>query len=580
MSQDPLETAALIDESDATTDTVLALLQSMYWEGVQREICNMVLALKELSNLQPEPLPQEASATRLESQPFNNIFNLWSPQHKDPSMFDYKSAYRTTVQAAQARISENLEGRRARAMLQASGILDIDLVHEKTLDTIIRRHQHNPQSQRKFERELDRRHDASVKGPKGQFQRLAAKVLDPSHTVAAGPLHFTVMFGPLLFENGASPSRPEASITSRPIPSFRYDNSTSLLYGTTGRATGANKVLAGYLYQRHDDSSRVLSKESKDHDNQRQFLACNKRILGGAFSGHNSHWQQNEADIVQLLVKTSKGFGYIPSKSVLSNRCRLSNACKPIVGLIKDAFGHEVDLHLKRFSSRLMDNSVKLKWDLQLNNCQTFAVNLISDKIFNGLFHPIPRNFVTEERVRLAQNYPMPRYLLSFGTSIDTPIALLRPQARSLIWKFYHRKRDDCDIIEFGQNAAMQKEPELASSWQLLCSVMIDSHSHGPVMVPSETLWELPRDSISILQTHILRKQERYSSTSGYALSKMEWIENRLSVLNSINSFLSLAGSMGATDMKIMTENFSVLEDTWFPDAERKKHEMVAGEDG
>lgn len=65
---------------EATAENLLALLQSLYWNGVEREICNMILAYSEISDSHPDPLTPEncgSTAVSLDSKNYQSIFRLW-----------------------------------------------------------------------------------------------------------------------------------------------------------------------------------------------------------------------------------------------------------------------------------------------------------------------------------------------------------------------------------------------------------------------------------------------------------------------------------------------------------------------
>ena len=70
---------------EATIDDLLARLQSLYWDGVQREIGNMILALSEINNFHPEPLRLErygSADVSLGSKNYQSIFRLWCRHSK------------------------------------------------------------------------------------------------------------------------------------------------------------------------------------------------------------------------------------------------------------------------------------------------------------------------------------------------------------------------------------------------------------------------------------------------------------------------------------------------------------------
>jgi len=61
----------------AIFNNLLAHLKRVYWEGVKREICSMILAFREISATHPQPLPYEEDSELLDSENFKRIFDLW-----------------------------------------------------------------------------------------------------------------------------------------------------------------------------------------------------------------------------------------------------------------------------------------------------------------------------------------------------------------------------------------------------------------------------------------------------------------------------------------------------------------------
>lgn len=310
-------------------------------------------------------------------------------------------------------------------------------------------------------------------------------------------------------------------------------------------------------------------RESRD----KSFLGSVKKVYGGAFTGHVDAFRQEEHEVIECFMNTAESFSYLPGKGVSANRKRLFRHSHPIVEGLRGLFGNEVDIYLKSFADAISKPENPLQWDLNDNNCQQFSRNLLSpleDSISN-LFHRIPRNFYDGETARMKKEWPWPRYLLSFGPEIDTPMALLRPQDRSLFWNFYHKKRDDCDTIEFAEQFRERACPAPADAWKILCDSDLDpEHEHSTRihdMSISDALWALPRDSVSILQTHLMRSWERYSSSEDRILSPKQWILNRLRVLTYLNIFGSLCSGLAVAQLLELGRNINYLPLYYYPTA-------------
>jgi hypothetical protein len=177
----------------------------------------------------------------------------------------------------------------------------------------------------------------------------------------------------------------------------------------------------------------------------------------------------------------------------------------------------------------------------------------------------MPRAFPDDEDIRNAKDWPIPRYAMCFGSRIDTPIALLRPQHRSLIWNFYHKHRDNCDIIEFGE--AYRRKPFAfpTEAWKLIDGI---EDTESAKISSVDALWSIPRDSISVLHTHLLRDSSKYSNAEQKMLTIEQWVQNRLRVLHQLDVFASLVGAMTAALMEQCVEKRHLLHNTAHPHAE------------
>ena len=92
-------------------------------------------------------------------------------------------------------------------------------------------------------------------------------------------------------------------------------------------------------------------------------------------------------------------------------------------------------------------------------------------------------------------------------------------------------------------------------------------HPTYPLKPLLDALWALPRDTMSILQFHVLRPSCKYSSCENLALSREEWIENRLRLFRQMDLFASLAGGFGAAVVEVVTKNPQSLATLCIPHA-------------
>ena len=69
-----------ISGHETTVECLSALLESLYWDGVEREICNMILALSEMNKIYEEPVGSEvydSASFSLQSKNYHTVFKTW-----------------------------------------------------------------------------------------------------------------------------------------------------------------------------------------------------------------------------------------------------------------------------------------------------------------------------------------------------------------------------------------------------------------------------------------------------------------------------------------------------------------------
>ncbi|KAK9419933.1 hypothetical protein SUNI508_06939 [Seiridium unicorne] len=321
---------------------------------------------------------------------------------------------------------------------------------------------------------------------------------------------------------------------------------------------------------------------------ERHVLGSVKKVYGGAFSGHAEAYREAEEAIINCFVGMASSFRYLPGKTLAANRRSLSRKSTAVVSKIKELFEDEIDTHLQQFANMISNVRTPLRWDLNTNNCQHFSQNLLKQSDIPNLFHRLPGNYFKDEALRKKRQWPYPRYLLSFGFDIDTPLALLRPQDRSLIWSFYHQKRDECDMIEFAEQFRTKSCPAPTDAWEILCDEDFgsesDNHARTRSMSLVDALWILPRDSISILHTALMRSWARHSTNEGYSLTQRQWVLNRLRILHQIDVFASLSRGLATAIRLEMGNKIEFLHRHYFPTAELYGNlhinEKVAGSHG
>ena len=361
-----------------------------------------------------------------------------------------------------------------------------------------------------------------------------------------------------------------AVISRRPLPSLCLKPREALLFATYPQRDDITD------FEMHVFDDKISGERKIEQvlaiNRKRHFLGSVKKIYSGSFSGHAIAFREGEKEITRCFIETADSFKYLPGKTVAANRKRLFRHSVTVVGKIQELFGDEVEIYLQHFANALSNACTPLRWDLHKNTCQDLARNLMKQLDTSNLFHRFAKDYFHNETIQKMKRWPYPRYLLSFGPDIDTPIALLRPQPRSLLWNFYHRKRDNCDVIEFAEQFRTKACAAPTDAWEVLCDEDVASQDHATARTHrvsmTDALWTIPRDTISILQTNLMRSWARHSDNEGHSLSPRQWVLNRLRVLHQLDVFASLcAGYAAAQLLELGSHHVELLSDYFYPPA-------------
>ena len=333
---------------------------------------------------------------------------------------------------------------------------------------------------------------------------------------------------------------------------------------------GSPRTPALIVFEKRSSQQRLLRKCRWLVDSRR-FLASTKQVYGGLFSGYRTEKREEEHAVVDVLVHVSESFKFEPLKAVHVNYRKLHAAAAIVLRRLQVLIGHEVNGHLERFAARLLDRKTVLRWNVRSNSCQDFTNSLLRDG-FDGLY-PQPNPDATAIKRGLTEEVcPWSSYLFTFKRNIDSPTHWSNnTQFRSIIWQFYDFSRDNLDLIEFTEHEVERIGASECTSWQMLLqqstllSLDLAEGDKAPKSNLADALWELPRDTLSLLQTHLLRQRERYSSPQGYALTKDEWILNRLNVLQQLDIFACLGGGLGSAWLAEFKQHPEDLKELIFP---------------
>ncbi|KAK5053076.1 hypothetical protein LTR84_002050 [Exophiala bonariae] len=374
----------------------------------------------------------------------------------------------------------------------------------------------------------------------------------------AGSFHLSLMFGPLIFEMGVPGTR-GVLISPRPLP--QLCSSTQAVLSLINSDQDADSIadmqecMDLYLHKKSQDL-RIL--RSPRDVRSRRILGSVKRVYGGAFSGYftNPDHRRLESSAIDTLREQAALCTFRAGSSTKGRQKKLSRLADKVVQALKPQLEREVGAQLNRLATLMMSKSTKMQWNV-FNNCQMFVDRMLRGKDFEYTYPRFPKHLDN------AKSRVYPRYLISFGDGLDGAI-VNRQQSNSFVSTFCKNKRDQADLIEFivsqfekrllSEEAAslpgskIHEVAEYLRPWMTL--LLEPSAPDSPNMArlsdaTANLLWEMPRDTLSILQTHIFRPPSKYTNARSKALDQLEWLGNRLLVLRMLDEFASLAGGFG-----------------------------------
>jgi len=240
-----------------------------------------------------------------------------------------------------------------------------------------------------------------------------------------------------------------------------------------------------------------------------------------------------EAQVVDLLIQEGANCKFQPSKRVDARRQQLRQSADIIVQSLHNLLDPYITKHLRRISRILVDPCTTLTWGLTTNNCQNFVNQLLKGPEFETLF---PRASTVPDAL-------LP-YILSFGNQIMPKDSEMQ-QKNSFVRAFLNEARRKVDLITF-LDLVCDQQPTFEFMHELLLrQTGFDNDETQARWINS--LWLFPRDSMSILDSHLYRGPRKYYTAAGKALSSNDWILNRLRLLRQVDVFYSLVGAAGAS---------------------------------
>ncbi|KAH6880469.1 hypothetical protein B0T10DRAFT_609556 [Thelonectria olida] len=399
--------------------------------------------------------------------------------------------------------------------------------------------------------------------------------------VPSGFVHLCFMFGPLVIESGTKGSRRGCLISPRPLPSLLWDQK-AVLSLVDGWDYGKSAVEHGCLtlYEDRETKDRVTKRDTQDTENK-QILGSVKQVYGGAFSGYLEDGDE-EKRVISIFMQQAARYRRSESKRLQARRKILTNAAEVVTEAVKRSLEGRVKRHLWRLAQTLMET--KLAFNSFTQNCQSFVDQLLRGQSLEAFFPGMATRPTSAEKAAEKDPGERPlRYLMSFGDRL-IPRYGETQQQNSMITAFFLNSSTHYDVIEFvdillrmqalrskgsnsshdGQSVNTQPNWDELLLRQKPCTTSGDPPSQLNTQLV-EMLWLFPRDTLSMLQSHLLRPYHAYRSLKGGILNQHEWVTNRLRAMRQLDMFASAAGSLGAALVDVFNQQTALLEQVVMP---------------
>ncbi|KAI1125634.1 hypothetical protein F5Y10DRAFT_227211 [Nemania abortiva] len=297
---------------------------------------------------------------------------------------------------------------------------------------------------------------------------------------------------------------------------------------------------------------------------EKSGLACMKVVYGAAFSGYPDSKKGGEEATIEALVNEARSFyqSSYRSKTIDAQRQALCKSADRVLKALQYAIEDEVNKYLDRLVTVFLHPDTKITWSALSNNCQHLVDALLRGKDFEYFFPRLPKQPKSGDDSTLDVDWP--QYLMSFSDRIDGEGVSLH-QPHSLLTRYFSKTRFGGDLVDFLDIQIQANDASRKYAVFLLKrGAMADKNNR---IESFNAMWEMPRDTLSILQFHLSRDQSRYVSSAGGKLNDADWVENRLLLLLLSDIFSSLSGALGASLLKLVTSNSDLVSRIVLPKA-------------
>ncbi|KAK3987530.1 hypothetical protein QBC44DRAFT_245812 [Cladorrhinum sp. PSN332] len=381
------------------------------------------------------------------------------------------------------------------------------------------------------------------------------------HFAPSGNFHLCLMFGPLIFESGLEKQllihyRINHGVRAcpRPPPTFFADG------GVGEPEDDWKKRSCPFFFQ--DRDTKQLGIGHRDFEVEpRPILASMKRVYGAAFSGYPESVQEEEHEAIQCLIREADRLGkFSRTKDTKERAAELGKSADALTNALKKCLGPEVRKHLSRIAKILFEKREENDWSIVANNCQRLVNRLLEGEDFEYMIPQLPKNLKEE-------SFTWPRYLISFGNHIEgfgkslyQPNGLITSYSQSM-------PTIDYDVVEYlGSTALPEKSP--------LSALGNNSDQPSPKVKEADIisrladhLWQMPGDSLSLLQFHLLRPPHKYGGRGNRISDETAWNRHRFRVLTLLDILASFTGALGNSLYNVFKNNPDTLSKITLPPA-------------
>ncbi|UZP32189.1 hypothetical protein NXS19_000005 [Fusarium pseudograminearum] len=380
-----------------------------------------------------------------------------------------------------------------------------------------------------------------------------------SRLFPAGNAHVSVMFGPLIIENGVLDTQEGAVISCREPPNLGtpYRSLKGIALPQADGHLDRILVVSG-------DKSRSLMSTADPSLRKRKLNGSIKQCLGGLFSGHDQSWEKTENKTILKFLCLSKAYSPGLTREYNKSRAKkLLGACSDLIEPLKEHIGPTVRMYLHRLLHQLWDPAVPLAWSQTFNNCQTFCDKLVLQGQFSTCFPLRQPGLNNPDNTNTELNYLF-SFCARFPSQSEEAVIVSR------LDEYFRSFHQEFDIIDHFRDLE-----EGVSSGPLKCqNILLWDCATAACSLPDH-IWLHPYESISILFFHVLRNYEMYSNydwpgstdNTAPAMSRMskclntrQWLRQRISVLQGIDILLSSLGALARVFSQMAQNQFTAEE--------------------